>query len=89
MPTTDDRLPNIDEDQPPPVGKVKGYTEKFGDNEFHIEYDTPGAKTYYPLCGVTDTTMAYIFFSIVCTCATFIILLCIFSWITLPILING
>jgi hypothetical protein len=70
------------------VGKVKRVSERIGESALEIEYEASGS-TYYPLHRVTDTTMAYIFFSIAAICITSIVMLCIFSFITLPILING
>lgn len=70
------------------IGKIKRVNERIGDSSLEVEYE-PCGSTYYPLHRVTDTTMGYIFFSIAAICITSILMLCIFSFITLPILING
>ena len=48
-----------------------------------------GAGTYYPLCKTTDRSMLLVFYSVAAICVTAIILLLVFSFVTLPILVNG
>ena len=48
-----------------------------------------GEGTYYPLCKTTDRSMLLIFYSVLAVCVTAIILLLVFSFVTLPILVNG
>ncbi len=48
-----------------------------------------GTGTYYPLCKLTDESTSTLCASIVVVCLTAIILLLIFTYCTLPILVNG
>jgi len=48
-----------------------------------------GAGTYYPLCKMSDGAARYLYAAVSTICLTAIVLLLVFSFVTLPILING
>ena len=47
-----------------------------------------GAGTYYPLCKVSDKTALLVFYSVSVICVTAIVLLLVFSFVTLPVLVG-